>query len=1012
MKKNELETLSVTAARGLAALSGVTSGLTPRTRRFVVIAATVLAAFATFADPPPTPNVTTVTYINGRFNVAVWWREGVYNNTSGATLSCAYEIEMKGPGETEWSNVTGRGAFNTFDKNNYRFRCWTLQTNYFGSAEYRIRSKDESTSETSEWVELGAVKATVNVKGTPIYGNNCNGNGFDGYIHTLVDATGDSGNEKYIGYIFDEPTRIKSIRYLPRLDHMTLKDRYRNSLFQVASDDTFSNVETIHTVPSNFEAITGATEVVFAEPVTAKAVRHYKQIGGYEGSAEVEFIPADMPLKPLLSIGQTDLTDFHAVATWSFPSDFFCSTCRLERAMHKDGPWVAQSAWLDPTTDSLCVTNTDLYIGIPYYYRVVAYTDHPYFAGQQVYSLLSEYTRMRRLDRAWTDEAHLCEGVSVMVATNGAVVDIGNKRPASLAFDGNTSTFPDVTQDWCRHGPVGLDFGENVWIGAFGYICRNDNACCSRVGNAALYSASGNDPELLDKVQRSANVSQYSQTTTLYIEPTTSNPAEGARWWFLWGNSSSRAYQSPFYGNVAELMFFGWTAADKAAAPVVSPPASITFARGATGPVVSWMVGTHVETYTLKRRPRGETEWTEVATVPAATLSCYDENLASGFYEYCVVADGGEMGVATSDVFSYAWYVPGNGTGLAGAVMWPYCSTNMIPWQMTSSASRGVEAVNINLGSAAEIAHGVTAHACMVWEGSLLVPFSGTYTIKLETDAGGAVAIDDVFACNSWTGGTQIPTGDINLTAGEHKIRVDYRLSDDDAPTKKCILRWSGPVAEEVIPASQLVPAAVPPSPMVDGWTGVSYHMDRVGQFLKVNDGRYKIRASSQSMGGPTAFNAAFMWKRMSGPFAIEAKVQKGNGYGECGIMVQGDNGHFVAPYLYTQGALSYYGLKKFVPGDASWEQTIPWIQFGNTANWDCYLRVEKCGREMKFYWKDLKTDPWTEIYSFIAPSGMFGREVAVGFTVNGFGGGDPAQGEFSEITVKAICLPTIIMLK
>jgi hypothetical protein len=974
-----------------------------------VAAMAVCAAMQVSADAPAAPNVTTVCYINGKMNLAVWYKTGTLGNTGGTNLSYAYEVEMKGPGETDWASVTSKGTFNTYDKNNYRFRCWTMTTNYIGEAEYRIRAKDSSTSETSEWVELGAVKATVNVKGTPIYGNNCNGNGFDGYIHTMVDATGDSGNEKYIGYVFDEPTRIKAVRYLPRLDHMTLSGRYKNSLFQIASDATFSDVETVHTVPSNFEAITGATEVVFAEPITAKAIRHYKQSGGYESSAEVEFIPADMPLKPSLSIGWTDVTNFHAVATWSFPSDFFCSTCRLERAMHKDGPWVAQSAWLDPATDSLCVTNTDLYLAVPYYYRVAAYTDHPYFAGRLVYSPLTEYTRMRRLDRSWDDEAHLNSGITVMVGTNGTPLNAVAGRTAEHVFDGNPATFADLTSAWCWWGPVGLDFGENVWVGAFGYICRNDNACYSRIGKAALFSSSDDGYELSDRVQRSANASRYSQDATFYSQAATSIPDAGARKWFLYATTDSG---DRFYGNVAEVAFFGWTAADKAAAPVVSPPASITFARGATGPVVSWMDGNHVETYTLKRRPRGETEWTEVATVPAATLSLYDENLASGFYEYCVAADGGEMGAATSDVFSYAWYAPGIGTGLAGAVMWPYCSTNMIPWQMTSSASRGVEAVNINLGAAAEIAPDVTAHARMVWEGSLIVPFAGTYTIKLETDAGGAVAIDDVFACNSWTDGTKIPTGDVNLTAGEHKIRVDYRLSDDDAPTKKCILSWSGPVAEEVIPASQLIPAATPPSPMIDGWTGVSYHMNRVGQFIKMNDGRYRVTASGQEMGGPTAFNASFMWKRMSGSFAIEAKLQMGNGYGFGGIMVQGDNGHFVAPYFYVQGALSYYGLKKFLPGDASWAQTVSWIQFGNTSNYDCYLRVEKRGRELKCFWKDLKTDPWTEVHSFVAPAGMFGREVAVGFTVNGFPGANPAQFYFSEIDFKSIDTPTMVIFK
>ena len=464
-----------------------------------------------------------------------------------------------------------------------------------------------------------------------------------------------------------------------------------------------------------------------------------------------------------------------------------------------------------------------------------------------------------------------------------------------------------------------------------------------------------------------------------------------------------------FYCNVAELAFFGWTAADKAAAPVVAPPAYVTFSRGATGPVVSWPAGSNAEAYTLKRRPRGETEWTEVATVTSATFSHYDEDLATGFYEYCVAADGGEMGVATSDVFLYAWYTPGNGTGLAGAAMWPYCSTNMIPWQMTSSASRGAEAVNINLGAADEIAPGIAAHARMVWEGSLIVPFAGTYTITLETDAGGAVAIDDVFACNSWTDGTSVPSGDVNLTAGEHAIRVDYRLSDGDAPTKKCILKWSGPVAEEVVPASQLIPAATSPSPMIDGWTCVAYHMNKVAGFAKTNDGEYRVRASAQDMGGQTDFNTAFMWKRMSGSFAIEAKVWGMNGSG--GIMLQGDNGHFVMPCfrVTSNGGEHYYGLRKFLPGDASWSQGVDWVSIGSST---CYLRIEKRGQDIKCFWKLQKGDSWTEIDNFTAPAGMFGRDIAVGFAACGYNG-SPTSGTFqvSEVNVKEIGGVMIIVM-
>ena len=167
---------------------------------------------------------------------------------------------------------------------------------------------------------------------------------------------------------------------------------------------------------------------------------------------------------------------------------------------------------------------------------------------------------MRRLDRAWTDEAHLYNGITIMRGTNGADMTTGSLS-VSRAFDGNTGTWPDLFNAFA-HGPVGLDFGENVWVGAFGYICRNDNECYARVGNTALYSASGEDVELLGKVQRSANVSRYSKDTTFYCEPVTEIPTAGERCWFLYGNSSTRAYSSAFFCNVAEVAFFGWTAAD------------------------------------------------------------------------------------------------------------------------------------------------------------------------------------------------------------------------------------------------------------------------------------------------------------------------------------------------------------------------------------------------------------------------------------------------------------------
>ena len=125
-----------------------------------------------------------------------------------------------------------------------------------------------------------------------------------------------------------------------------------------------------------------------------------------------------------------------------------------------------------------------------------------------------------------------------------------------------------------------------------------------------------------------------------------------------------------------------------------------------------------------------------------------------------------------------------------------------------------------------------------------------------------------------------------------------------------------------------------------------------------------------------------------------------------------GDDGHFVASYLYVNGAVSSYGVKRFLPGNATWEQPVLWAQFGNTSNYDCYLRMEKRGPDITCLWKDNKGDPWVEIYRCTAPQGMFGKEVAVGLAVNGFNNANPAQFIFSEIELKAIDLPTIIVIR
>ena len=72
-----------------------------------------------------------------------------------------------------------------------------------------------------------------------------------------------------------------------------------------------------------------------------------------------------------------------------------------------------------------------------------------------------------------------------------------------------------------------------------------------------------------------------------------------------------------------------------------------------------------------------------------------------------------------------------------------------------------------------------------------------------------------------------------------------------------------------------------------------------------------------------------------------------GNADGYAGIMVQGDDGHFVASYMHVLSANSSYGIKRFVPGNDTWDQPVLWELFGNNSNFDCYLRMEKRGPDI-----------------------------------------------------------------
>lgn len=193
-------------------------------------------------EPVATPVLASAGYINGAMNIAVEYRAGT-----------DYEVEMQAEGEEAWSRVAG--VVDKFEKNSVVLSCWYRQTNYVGTAAFRIRAVVGDAA--SAWAACGAHKATLACIGTQIgrVGAAALNSAFDGRFASWIDATGDNGDDKWVGYLFDETVRIRALRFLPRLDHMKLSDRYRNSLFQSAGDASFSDAQTIYTVPGDFSDV-------------------------------------------------------------------------------------------------------------------------------------------------------------------------------------------------------------------------------------------------------------------------------------------------------------------------------------------------------------------------------------------------------------------------------------------------------------------------------------------------------------------------------------------------------------------------------------------------------------------------------------------------------------------------------------------------------------------------------------------------------------------------------------
>jgi hypothetical protein len=114
--------------------------------KFISLGLASIFSTSLFAAIPPVPEVTTAGFINGNMNLGIWHKtipykgSGVTTLQNAVTLTCSYQIEMRDTSEDEWTDVTSKGIFRNYEKNKFIFKTWTLPTNLYGSAQFRIRS--------------------------------------------------------------------------------------------------------------------------------------------------------------------------------------------------------------------------------------------------------------------------------------------------------------------------------------------------------------------------------------------------------------------------------------------------------------------------------------------------------------------------------------------------------------------------------------------------------------------------------------------------------------------------------------------------------------------------------------------------------------------------------------------------------------------------------------------------------------------------------------------------------
>ncbi len=582
---------------------------------------------------PAAPSLSTFAAINGKVTYAF----------SVASDAYTYRLERRYAGEEDWETL----ATHEFVDEGSTV-SGSVEVYLAGPADYRLVAVNYAGETAGDAQSVGFRKA---VTGTVIGYDAVSGcevaNAFDGNLASYYESygTGEKGQGAYVGYNLGENRSIVGVRLVPRSGQ---EWRTKYAVVQVASSADFSDATQLFKLEWTSLPSTSVTEVRVGDAAvdgtyteftagSGAYVRYYQENSDGEdlfcNVAEVEFLTNDYApdATPVDFSVSTDYASAPAF-TWDVPSTA-CMTTRIYRATAPGGPY---ATLMDVRSDCTNVVDSTTSVGVLYYYRAAFVNT---VGGTEYASDLTEYVTFRRveqIERESLTSSALKSGMSV-IGYNWNVDSNGAK-----AFDGDTSTYADLNaaDDDKVNIKIGVDLGSAYVVDSFRIYPRSDSYLYRM--NGVTLGASNDSSD------------SYSWTNATAISESCAI-TEAA--WYTFETTDKTAYrfvyvmkpgESDFYGNVAELVLFGYSES-QAQSVLLAPEDTAAEWKGSKA-VITWTASPNAKSYRVERSSDGGATWTVAESeITDATYADSPERPTKVGYIYRVASvDGNGLAYTVS----------------------------------------------------------------------------------------------------------------------------------------------------------------------------------------------------------------------------------------------------------------------------------------------------------------------------------------------------------------------------